>query len=321
MKASRPLLFLLFFLLAYAISPASALEEINQNHVKSFDLQAPQGMSLSGIELFDLDPNSNLSIILNNYGELYTLQINSTKSYYSWWEFNVSLKNPNGTVESKTLKSLAPFAGKYDVHVQYYWQQLNNTIDTSYFDIDVYTGIRPLTALLNANNPTMYQALQFSQITTLSDSYYDLVCYAVTQEEFAKQAGNDALAPITQLTKEFFSWTWDEVLNFVGLIPYIGKYLVSALLISSYLIGLIFSTFNLLFIEYRETTILTFEFFIFAYSINRSKSKNPIQLCRNLVKDHITVYEYVFAAVKFAVDLLTALISMIAHIIQGLKPT
>ncbi|WP_269849048.1 hypothetical protein [Methanosarcina horonobensis] len=204
-----------FFIFIFFTGTAAAVEEITQEHIKSFSLEAPEGLSLSGVELYNLDPNSNTSIVLNNYGEIYTLQINSTKNWGFWWNFDVSLTTPNGSIEHKTLKSGTLTALNYDVHIQYYWQALNSSVETSYFDIDLYTGILPLEATLQDYNPTKTTPLQFSQVSATSTSYYDLICYAVTPEEFEKQLNNDPLAPLTELTGDFFSWSWSMILSFV----------------------------------------------------------------------------------------------------------
>jgi hypothetical protein len=295
------------------------MEVIHEDHhIRYFNLEAPAGKSLSGIELYNLEPNSNVTLQLDNYGEIYTLQINSTKSYASWWNFDVTLTNPNGSIETKNLHSLAPFALKYDLHLQYYWQELNNTIDTSYFDIDLYTGVKPLEAMLNAYNPLQTTALRFSSITTFSSSYYDFAAYAVTEAEFQKQQNNSIFAPIADLTGQFFSWTWDAVLNLISQIPYIGVYLVSILMLTSLTISSIIFYTKLIFIDYSETTFLTFEFFVLSYSFG--KSGNFWVQMKRAVNCHIKAIELIINVSQSLISLISPIIISIAQAIQALKP-
>ena len=310
-----PILFLSFFFL---ISNAAAVEDIHQDHIKNFSLQAPEGLSLSGVELYNLAPDSNVSLVLDNYGELYTLQINSTRSFFSWWNFDVSLTNPNGTTEHKTLKSLAPVAYNYDVHVQYFWQGFNNTIDTSYFNIDLYTGVLPLNCMLNEYNPTASKALQFSQISTSSDSYYDLVCYAVNAEEFEKQFNNDPLAPLFELTGDFFSWTWENIIILIEKIPGVGVHLAAVLLLTAMTIDSIIFYTKLLFIDYSETTFLTIEFFILSYSF--TKRGTFWTKLKRVVESHVKVVEMTISMAQATVHLFSSIVSTIAAAINALKP-
>ena len=312
----RPLFFglLLFFLLAAAVSPASAVTEIQEDHIKSFSLNAPDGLSLSGMEIYDLPANSNNTFQLDSYGKIYTLNVNSSKSW-GWWTYDISLQHPNGTIETAQLETLAPAALDWDLHVQYYFLS-----GDSVFDLDVYTALLPLSATFGTNNPTTSSILQFSGISGSSTAYFDMVLYATTDEEFAEQAENALGLQLSYAAGEIFSWAWDSVLSFVGLIPYIGDDLVTAILIASYIIDETFFYFNLFFVEYIETTILAIEFFLITYSLNRTKSKNPVKMLKNVVSDQIALFEWILEKTKLAIDLLNSIIRTIADVVQSLKP-
>lgn len=314
--ARRPLFFsfLLFFLLAAAIPTASAVTEIHEEHIKTFSLNAPDGLSFSGMEIFDLPPNSNNTFLFDSYGKTYTLKVNSTKSW-GWWTYDISLQNPNGTIETKQLETLAPAATDWDLHVQYYFLS-----GDSVFDLDVYTALIPLSATLGTNNPTTSEILQFSGISGSSTAYFDMVLYATTDEEFAEQAENALGLQLSHAVGEIFTWTWNAVLSFVGLIPYVGDDLVTAILIASYIIDETFFYFDLFFIEYIETTILTLEFFLITYSLHRTKSKSPVKMLKNVVSDQIAMLEWIIEKAKLAIDLVTSIIRTIAQVVQGLKP-
>ncbi|AKB74324.1 hypothetical protein MSLAZ_1063 [Methanosarcina lacustris Z-7289] len=314
--ARRPLFFglLLFFLLAAAIPTASAVSEIQQNHIKNFGLTAPEGLSFSGMEIYNLPANSNNTFLFNSYGKIYTLNVNSTKSW-GWWTYDISLQNPNGTIETKKLETLAPAVSSWDLHVQYYFLS-----GDSVFDLDVYTALLPLSATFSTISPTTSSTLQFSGISGSSTEYFDMVLYATTDEEFAEQSENSLGLSLSYAVGEVFSWTWDAVLSFVGLIPYIGDDLVTAILIASYIIDEIFYYFNLFFIEYIETTILTLEFFLITYSLHRTRTKSPVKMLKNVVSDQIAMLEWILQKAKLAIDLLTTIIRTIADIVQSLKP-
>ncbi|MDQ1252560.1 MAG: hypothetical protein QG646_1681 [Euryarchaeota archaeon] len=314
--ARRPLFFsfLLLFLLAAAISPASAVEEITQDHIKTFSLTAPDGLSFSGMEIYDLPANSNNTFLFDSFGKIYTLNVNSSKSW-GWWTYDIALQYPNGTVTTTQLETLAPAATDWDLHVQYYFLS-----GDSVFDLDVYTTLLPLSATLQTNNPTTSSVLQFSGISGSSTDYFDMVLYATTDEEFAEQSENALGLQLSYAAGELFSWTWDAILSFVGLIPYVGDDLVTAILIASYIIDEIFFYFNLFLIEYIETTILTLEFFLITYSLHRTRTRSPVKMLKNVISDQIAVLDFILEKAKLAIELLVRIINAIASIVQSLKP-
>jgi hypothetical protein len=335
MKLSSAFLLLLISLSCIPI--AGAVEEINQYHIKDLNIDAPTDKSFSTFELLNIEPNSKTNLSLNCYGETYLLNVSANKNY-GLWSFDVSITYPNMTVESKHVSSLAPFANSYNLGVQSYWWNFNNTVHEA-LDLNLYTTVRPLTIntiyyadplgsgwITQAMIDSLYdpQALPFSSIGIISSSFYDATFFVVTADELKAQQERSVIDPLlhggSTTASTLFKWTWEGVLSFVGLIPFIGDNLVTALEIAGSIIETIFYFFKLLFFDYSETTILSLEFFIIAYSVHRTKSKSPIILCKNVMAAHIAVYSRIFAAVKFAFDLLTNLISTVAHIVNGLKP-
>lgn len=311
-----PLLFLFVFLVL-TVGISGAVENIEQTHIQHFSLSAPEGMSLSGVEMYDLDPTSNTTILLDNYGELYTLQINSTKDYAFWWNFDISLTSPNGTVQTQHLKSSAPFASDYDLFIQYYWMSINGTYD-SVFDLDLYTGVLPLNCQLNDWNPTKSEALQFSEITADSNSYFDLLVYAVDDEEFAEQLGNDVIANLQEGTGDLFAWSWEMIIAFIEKIPLIGPYLAAILMLTAMTLNCIVFYFDLFFIEYPETTFLTTEFFILSYAT--TKRGNFWRKLKCVVDCHTKLIEIVISVTRAAVNLFTSIIHAVSNALSAIKP-
>lgn len=316
--------FLCLLLLCLSILPASAVEEITQDHVKTFNLEAPDGLSITSIYLYDLAPNSETVINLNSYGEQYTLRVNASKTYAFWWDFDVSLTDPNGLTNTTHLRSGAPTAFDYDLHVQYYWQSYIPGDDTSSYDsvldIDVYTGILPLsvTESMFWRKVPKSEVVQFSEVSAFSTSYFDIILYAVDQEEFQKQVKNDFFAPVTEAISDVFSWTWDMIVSAIAKIPYIGGYLSGILILTALTLDSIIFYGNLFVVEYIETTILTFEFFVLSYAFTR-KGRLWVKL-KKVVDCHVHMIEFVLNVGEKLVNGFTKIIAAIAQIIQSLKP-
>lgn len=329
--ALRPFFFILLLLLAAAVSPASAVEEIHIEDSTSYSLSAPDDLCISGFDADSILPDFNYSAVMNSYGDMYTLNITGTKNWYGRWNFNVSMTDPNGTTTSKHLSTVALAARTCDISVQY---AFTNTAPLEWANVDLYVGLLPLRAsftnLLSADpNSTLagvfddelyYTRLMFSNLTYACDSPADLTIYCSTEEEFQQQVKESISAYAKELSGDFFTWSWNAILRFVSMIPFIGDDLVTAILIASYIIDEIFFYFNLFFIQYVETTILTLEFFIVTYSLHRTKTRSPVKLVKNVVSDHIAVFEFIIEKARFAIDLLIRIVHAIASIVQSLKP-
>lgn len=315
--------FFVLLLLCLSIPHVSAVEEITQDHVKTFSLEAPEGLSITSIYLYDLEPNSETTINLNSYGEEYTLRVNATKTYAFWWDFDVSLTDPYGMTNTTHLRSGAPTAFDYDLHVQYYWQSYIPGDTSSYdsvLDIDVYTGILPLsvTESMFWRQIPQSEIVQFSEVSAYSSSYFDIIMYAVDHEEFQKQVKNDFFAPIKEGVSDAFSWSWDMIVSTIAKIPYIGGYLSGILILTALTLDSIIFYGNLFIVEYIETTILTFEFFVLCYAFTR-KGRLWGKL-KKVVDCHIRMVEFVLSVGEKMVNGFTKIVSAIAQIIQALKP-
>ena len=271
---------------------------------------------LQGFTVSNLPGDSNNTYTLDAYGKIYTFDINCTK-HYGWWTYDLKLQHPNGSIDTNQVETFAPLALNYDVHVQYHMAELDTILD-----VDIYTTLLPLSATFQSSNPSDETLLVFSEISGSSTALFDLVLYAATEAEIeAMESNTDLALQLFHAAGELFSWTWEAVLSFVGLIPYVGGDLVTALIIASYLIDETFYYFNLFFIDFIEATIISLEFFIIAYSIHSTRSKSPIKLFKNTVSNHISVIEFIFAKAESAIHLLMSIIKTIASIVDALKPT
>lgn len=317
-KCSCLFLLLAFFLLF--TGTAAAVEEIEQDHIKTFSIEAPDGLTFTGVSISNIDPNSNTTVYLDSYGDIYTLNVNSSKSYLSKWNFDISLTSPNGSVQYTSLSSIAPLAFDYDLEIQYFWDSSFDNI----FDIDVYTGILPLSATLTTGDPTVsanlpeYQTLQFINVAVTSSNYFDLVLYAATYEEYLEQANNNLWAPAEEYVSDTFSWAWDMVLSFVEKIPGVGPYLASVLEIAALAIDAIIFYFDLLLIDYPETTFLTVESFVLASAFCRRG--NFWTKINRVCNAHLKIIELFIHLVEAGVNMISKIISAVADAINALKP-
>lgn len=304
--------FFLLLIFIFSTGTAAAVEEITQDHIKTFTVQAPDGLMFSGFTASNLEADTNNTYILDAYGKIYTLYVNCSKSY-GWWTFDLALENPNGTIETTQLDTFAPLATDYDVHLQYYFLEGDST-----FDLDIYTALIPLSATFLTSDPTASSVISFSDISASSTGYFDLVLYAVTEEEFQEQVDNALGLQLEYAVGEVFAWTWDMVLVFVGKIPGVGPYLASVLEISAITLDAIIFYFDLLLIEYPETTFLTVESFILASAFCR-RGNFWVKINR-VCNSHIKLIELFIDLVQAGVNIISRIISAVADAINALKP-
>lgn len=304
------------FIFLCLISTASARETYEKDDVTYIDYEVPDGYLISTVHLDNLEPNFNTTTILDAFGKEYVLYVNNTKNI-GWWTYYITLQYPNGSTTTTTVDTFQPFATDTDIKIQHYYSELD-----SIFDVDVYVAVLPLTAsfeLLSLTNT--YDIVAFSDVQASSDTEFDFSATYVTAEEFQGQVEESILELLAGSTDLFFDWAWDSILAFVEMIPGVGPYLSDTLEISALIIDDIFFYFNLLFVEYLETTILTIEFFILSASVIKTKKDDNIfVIIDTILSTHKTVIEFVFKFAVGAISIFTEFIKMIAAIVSSIKP-
>lgn len=325
---NNTLLFLSLIFLLYMSSPAGAVEEINQEHIKTLEVDAQEDLYFSSMEIRNIDSNSNVNLTLNKYGEIYLLNVSAQKNYYTQWVFDVTVTNPNGSVETKHLTNIAPLAGSYNLHIQSYWWQYNTSL-AQVLDLNLYTSLLPVTAqtvyvgsLVNSGAIDQanidYTTIPFSHIGFTSSSYVDCTIYAVNKEELAKQQNKSLTASVTEATSDLFIWTWASLLEFVAKIPLVGGHLSAVLVLTTMTLSSIIFYTRLLFIDYSETTFLTIEFFILSYSF--TKRGSFWSKIKRVVDSHVKLIELTLNTAQAAVNLFSSIVRVVADVIQSLKP-
>jgi len=238
--------------------------------------------------------------------------VNCSKNW-GWWTFDLTLRNPNGTIETTQLETFAPLVTDYDIHLQYYFLEGDST-----FDLDIYAALLPLSATFQTSDPTASNILSFSEISGSSTGYFNLVLYAVTDEEYQEQVDNALGLQLEHAIGEVFSWTWDMVLSFVEKIPGIGPYLAAVLEIAAIALDAIIFYFDLLLIEYPETTFLTIESFILGSAFCRRG--NFWTKINRVCNAHLKIIELFINLVEAGVNMMSKIISAVADAINALKP-
>jgi len=313
MKYPRFFIILLFLFLSLTGS-AAAIEEIHQENIKSFDLTAPDGLQLEGFSVFNLPGDSNNTYTLDAYGKIYTFDINCSK-HFGWWTYDLKLQHPNGTIESTQVETFAPLATDYDIHLQYYLLETDTV-----FDVDIYASLLPLSATFQTTDPTAYNILAFSEISGSSTDYFNLVIYAMTDEEFQAAYDSEIGTQISHAAGEFFAWTWAGVLAFVEIIPGVGPYLATSLELAALTIDGVFFYFNLLFIEFAETTFITIEALIWTYGITGFKRGGLFGCLKRVCNTHMQIIETGFNLAQGSISITFRIFEGIAAIVQALKP-
>ncbi len=307
-------------LLILSVNIAGAVAEVKEDGVTSWNVEASDGKVISGLELNNVDPDNSVHMVFDNYGKIYTLDVTCEKSW-GWWDCNVTLTYPNGTVQHEDFTQFAPASFDVDMKVQQYYTSLSSAVD-SVLDVDLYIGLLPLKASFQDIATPSYSDIAFSEVSGTSSTPGDLIVYLATAEEFQDQQEDDPLSPLSELLGDFFAWTWSAVLAFVSKIPGIGPYLATILEITAIVVGDVVWFFDLFLIKHPETTILTIEFFILSFTlIQAPKNANIVVLLRRIIKDHVKVIKFTYEIVVGTVNMFTSVLSAIANIVNGLKPT
>lgn len=305
------------FILLCLTSVAVARETYEQDAVTDIDYECPSGYLISSINLDNLDPYFNSTVVLDNFGDEYILTINNTKQYYVHWYFDISLQYPNGTVATQQIDTINYLAGDVDIKIQPFYNELD-----SEFDIDVYVGLLPLTATFyDLNLYGFYTEKAFSDVQVSCTNEFDFKATYVTSEEFQSILEDSILEALLGSADLFFDWAWDSILAFVEKIPGVGPYMATALEISAFIIGEVFFYLDLFFIEYPETTLLTIEFFILGGTIFKTKKRDTIfDMIMIYVTLHKSIIEFFYDFALKTINLLNDIIKTIADIINAIKP-
>lgn len=337
LPAAGSLLTCLLLALAVLIAPAAAVEKLEFQDAQVVNVEAPEDLMISSINVKDIGPNSNLTLNLNAYGEMYLLSVGCQEGM-GWWDFDVACTYPNGSVSSEHLRTWKPpyVTKDYDVVIQPYF------IDADWwFDVDVYVGLRPFTASFFRGNIDgalkedlgevldgdlgapfreyrPFPPLAFSQISgTITKPAYVAV-YLTTQAEFAKQQENDLGQKIEQGISEFFSWSWNQILIWTAKIPGIGPLFSETLEIVSLTVTEIYFWIRLLFFEYYYEVLLLLEFWFISDAMLHSKSL--MALLKRLVQNHIKFFEGIIHLIEVSANLIRGIVHAISGIVSALKP-
>ncbi len=297
----------ILILVLFIFQGAMAYETAEFPQVTYFEASPPDDMYIVQIEAGNIHNAADHAFLLNSYGQIYELDVDVDSIANVWWEADISLTYPNGTIETEHLSQVAT-AWDYDIEIQF-----SNPIGTdTIIDVDLYIGLKPLSAQWNAIPPgSQVNYIPFSAVAGTSTEPMDVTVYFLTGDELQDIQQGDILG-------SFFSWSWQAILDFVEAIPGIGPYFAAFLDITVMVLEEGFWWFNFLFIENIEITILTIEFFIVAHSMLSTSSL--IGLLKRIVDDHIAIFSMAIRCILFVRDLIMWVIDAVTSIIQAIKP-
>jgi hypothetical protein len=309
------------------VTPALGVTTSIQEDVTSFDLEAPDGYYITSVYLNNIEPDYVASVTFDNYGNEYTLDINTTKSNVLWWTFDVSLTYPNSSVVTTSVTT-SRLATDSDIKIQYFYSELDSVLD-----IDLYVGMLPLYAGFevpissgfdgseDVSESLLYTRMAFSEVSGTCSSPFDLKVYISDPAEFAAQQEESLSELLTGSAELFTSWVWNNVIAFIEKIPGIGPYLADSLEFTAMLIDNVFFYFRLFFIDYLATTLLTIEFFILSKAIiTTRKNANIFALLDKIITAHVDTFEFVVDTISKMISMFSALVHMIAAIVSAIKP-
>ncbi len=297
------------------ITPALGVTTSEREEITDFDMDAPAGYYISSIYLEDIVPDFNTTILMDADGQIYTLQVNATRTL-GWWSYDISLEHPNGTVESQHMGILRPLE-KTSIKIQHFYGT-----ETSILTVNLYVGLLPLTTTFSSIGLSdAYEDIAFSNVQGSCTQPFDLIVYLSTAEEMVAQQDNSIKQYLEGSTELFTEWLWDNIITFIEKIPGIGPYLADSLEFTAMLIDNVFFYFRLFFIDYLATTLLTIEFFILSKAlITTRKNANIFALLDKIVSAHVDTFEFVIDTLSKIISMFSALVHMIAAIVSAIKP-
>jgi len=295
----------------------SAKQEFNFTQVSNLQFQAPKGMSIVRIDAEGLTTGSNQTFVLNAYGRVYTITINSSTTFNAWHTFVITLTYPNGTSTSRTLEMLKPFANKYDVRIQYFGLQAN-----PFGNMQIYIQLDPFDvkkAEIPVDMGYVESFLIFSDVSftsTVEAEKVSILC--ITPEEYDKYFKNPSALGFTEFwlvstSQEVVKFTWQKFLEAVRQIPVAGEFLADGLNFMAIIVGETFYYVKLFLIDNWDITVLTYESIAMMYAI--SSSRDIFRMFERYTNFHIRTAELIYKVVVGAVRLIFDLIKAVGSLI------
>ena len=277
--------------------------------VTEFDYVTGQDYSIVSVYLNDIGFNSTQTVLLDAYGEIYTLTITATAEEFigAWKNFTVTLTYPNGSVKTWNDKRINLAAQDYDVKIQYYFSEMDTVLD-----IDIYIG-GLLEFPVSLNSPGQLYNLStfvlFNRVQGTSTKEMDVEIYYAYKDWWKEvQQNQDWLPSLPNIGKTL----WDKFLEAVSQIPVAGDYLADGLNFMAVMVGESFFYIKLFFVENWEITVLTFEAFAMMYAM---QSRSIFTMFRRYYHFHEAALLLMFNIIKETLNLIWRLIQAVGSLI------
>jgi len=291
-------------------------KEFTWQHITNLQFEAPDGLTIFQLDLEDIRINGSQTIVLDAYGKIYTLEINSNPSYLvppaCWQAFYVNLTYPNGTTISKQTSPVLTFSDIYNIRIQSFYSR-----GTDLTELQLYITLEPKfelsaqTFILNTGifgDPGYFISFRNVQISSTNEiEKVTITC--VTPDELEDIHKNWP----RKWTDQFSEAIWDQFLGLVAQIPVAGEFLADGLNFMAILVGETFYYTKLFLIDNWEITILTFESIAMMYSL--ANSRDIFRMFRIYIDFHIKTIELSYKLITSAIKLIYELIKAVGSLI------
>jgi len=288
--------------------------------VTEFDYVTGQDYSIVSVYLNDIGFNSTQTVLLDAYGEIYTLTITATAegTFGAYKNFTVTLTYPNGSTVTWNYKTFDLAGQDYDVKIQYWVQQAD-----SWLDLDIYIGgLLDFQVLPFGTKFNLTKFVLFNRVQGTSTKEMNVDIFYVATEDWAEivEKGESPFdwGGLTDAIKDTPGNIWNQFLGLVEQIPVAGEYLADGLNFMAILVGETFFYVKLIFVENWEIAVLTFEAFAMMYAIaggNQEEEPSFVGMLRRYWSFHATAIMLIFYIIRDTLNLIWRLISAVGSLL------
>jgi len=324
MKNRFSVLLGIILICACLLIPIVGATDLKAEHVTSYSFDAPAGQVIYQIYVDQLPMGVGQAHTLTVGSATYYLEIESSNPNSIYYNFDISLTFPNGTVQN-VQKSMVwlPGAG-YRVIIQPVFIQAESKTPQWAVDLMIGTSNTSIKAAINTDPEgwTAYDAIPFTGAQgTFSNTVTNVYLYTMTNADFQRHANMyDPNQGLGQLGSSVVQWGWESILGFVNRIPILGPQFVSLLtilgaIVQELILWLVWILRNLpTVIAGTEVTICILAV-VFA-----GKKPKPDRVAKNIFNYNVAVFRGFIWIFDLVFTWLRSFVELIAHLVQALKP-
>jgi hypothetical protein len=286
--------------------PASATDYYTADlgEVTEANYTVEDGYVITSIYATNIAFNSNQTFIMDAYGKIYTITVNSSSfgTLNGWKSFFIQLETPEGQIYNQSLEVLELLAQDYDLRIQYTLTQLDEGIG---LDVDIYVYLNPFSIDLIPENMNLVLPyyIAFSEVQFYSTTQAHVEVIYMTTEDYYEIIEEESPSILPQFLT-------DAVRDLIYSIPYAQE----MFLIFSKLYSLFYTFISLFIFIFVDNFLLIFILFESFTLIYASLSRDILQFFSRFAKMHIELFNFVISIIR-------SIVTTISSIVQALKPT